>query len=119
MLMKSRIMLLGAVSMLALSACTPKDAAKSDAAPVKDTVAATVNGTPISSSRVDLMVKQRAAQGQPDTPELRKAIIENLAMQMIIADEAAKKGLDKAPETLDQLELVRQSILANAFVQDY
>ena len=87
--------------------------------PVSGAVAATVNGQPISATRVDLMVKQRTAQGQPDTPELRKAIIDNLAMQMMVADEAVKKGLDKTPETVDQLELIKQSVLANAFVQDY
>ena len=40
-------------------------------------------------------------------------------MQLIVAQEAVKKGLDRAPETSDQLELTRQSILANAYVQDY
>ena len=65
------------------------------------------------------MVKERTAQGQPDSPELRKAIIDNLAMQHLVAAEAVKKGVDKQPETQRQLELVRQSILANAFVADY
>lgn len=124
MSMKSRVLLIGAASVLALSACTKKETTSATpatpaAAAAKDTVVATVNGTPIYSSTVDMMVKERSAQGQPDSPELRKMIIENLAMQSMVAGEAVKKGLDKAPETARQLEMLKQSLLANAFVQDY
>lgn len=117
MLKKSRILLIGAASVLALGACDSKDAIKT--APSKEPVAATVNGVGIPASTVELMVKERTAQGQPDSPELRKAIIDNLAMQQLVAAEAVKKGVDKQPDTQRQLELVRQSILANAFVADY
>ena len=129
MLMKSRVLMIGAASVLALSACTKKvegttpatpAAAGTTAAVVSDnTVAATVNGTPIYAATVEMMVKERTAQGQPDSPELRKAIIDNLAMQTMVAAEGVKKGLDKAPETKRQLEILKQSVLAQAFVQDY
>ena len=124
MSMKSRVLLIGACA-LTLAACGPKDAPKTAATPAastakaNDTVAATVNGTPIYNSTVDLMVKERAAQGQPDSPELRKAIVENLTMQTLVAAEATKKGLDKEPEMQRQLDMVKQSLLANAFVTDY
>lgn len=119
---KSRILIMTATCALALVACGPKDANKASAsasATAADTVAATVNGVAIPTSMVDMMVKEQAAKGQPDTPELRKMIIENLAMQTMVAGEAVKKGLDKTPDTARQLEIVKQSILANAFVQDY
>ena len=119
MLNKSRFFLVSAASMLLLNACTAKDDSKLAAAPTDSGVAATVNGMAIQARRVDFFVKQRTAQGQPDTPELRRAIIDNLAMQMLAAEEGTKKGLDKAPETQDQMALNKQSILANAFVQDY
>ena len=128
MLMKSRVLMIGAASVLALSACTkkvegtatPATASAPAAAGASDnTVAATVNGTPIYAATVDMMVKERTAQGQPDSPELRKAIIDNLAMQTLVAAEGKKKGLDKAPETKRQLEILTQSVLAQAFVQDY
>ena len=127
MSMKSRVLLIGACA-LTLAACGPKDAAKdapktaaatTTTTAAADPVAATVNGTAIHTSTVDLMVKERTAQGQPDSPELRKAIIENLAMQTLVAAEASKKGLEKVPETQRQLDMVKQSILANAFVADY
>jgi peptidyl-prolyl cis-trans isomerase C len=107
-LFQSRILMLGAV--MVLSACNSGENAG---------VAATVNGTAISASRVDMLVKQRSAPGQPASPELRKAIIDQLAMQILIAKEAVNKGVDKKPEVLDQLELTRQTILANAFVEDF
>ncbi len=119
---KSRILLLGAASILALSACKPGDTSKASASSpeaAKDTVVAKVNGVEIKKSRVDLIVKQQAARGAPDTPEVRKSIVENLTLQLLLSQEADKKGLDKQPETATQMELAKQSILANAFVQDY
>ena len=100
---------------IALGACTPKQ----DAAADKSPAVATVNGVPITAMRVDGFVKQGLGQGRPDTPEARKAIIDGLAMQMVAAEAALQKGLDKTPEVQDQLDGVRQSVLANAYVQDF
>lgn len=80
---------------------------------------AIVNGVSIPQSRAEMRVKAAAAQGQPDGAELRKAIREDLINLELISQEAAKKGLDKEPETAQQIVLSRQSVLANAFVQDY
>ena len=115
MSIKSRILLASAVSLLVLSACNSKigsDLAAGD-------IAATVNGTPISKDSVDKIVGQRAARGQPDSPETRKAIIDQLAITMLASEEAIKKNLDKTPEVSNQINLSRQSILANAYVEDY
>jgi len=112
---KSRIVLASAVSLLFLSACN----SKSGNTPAAGDIAATVNGIPISKKSVDQIVGQRSAMGQPDSPETRKAIINQLAMQMLVSQEAIKKNLDKTPEVVEQINLTRQSILANAFVQDY
>jgi len=115
----SRILLASAASLLVLSACNPDDKVKSAAAPaVKEPAAATVNGIAIAKSRVDMIVQQGLAAGQQDSPEARKGIIEKLAMQTLAADEAIKKGLDKSPEIVAQIDLIRQSVLANAYVQD-
>ena len=118
MLTNSRIPMVSAVFMLTLCACNPTDHSKAAASP-KTAVAATVNGTAISEKRVDMLVKQRAAQGQADNSELRKGVIEDLSMQLLISQEAIKKGLDKTPDVSDQIDLIQQSILSNAFVQDY
>lgn len=122
--MKSGILVVSAVSLLALSACNSeqdiKAAAGGDKGGDKSATVATVNGVAISKSRVDFLLKQGASNRHDGgEAEARNAIIDQLAMQMVIAEEAAKKGLDKAPEVSERLELVRQSVLANAYVQDY
>ncbi len=116
MLIKSRVVLGSALALLALSACAPKDGAKDSA---KGPVAATVNGITIGQKQVELVLKQQAAQGMPDNAESRKMIIDNLSLQILLAQEATKKGLEKTPEVADQLEMIKQSVLAQAYVQDY
>lgn len=117
--MKSGIRVLGIASLLALAACntdlSPKPAASAETGPT----VATVNGAVIGKNRIDMLVKQGAGSGKPDSPETRAAIIDQLAMQMVIAEEAVKKGLDKSPEVTERMEMVRQSVLANAYVQDF
>lgn len=80
---------------------------------------ATVNGVQIPQSRMDVVLKARAAAKQPDSPETRNAIKEQLINNEVFAQEAVKKGLQKNPEVAAQLELQRQEILVNAFVQEY
>ncbi|MBC7944449.1 MAG: peptidylprolyl isomerase [Burkholderiales bacterium] len=80
---------------------------------------ATVNGVAIPQSKLELMVKARAAQGQPDTPELRESLKDELITREIIAQAAKEKGLDNNPEIAAQFDLLRQSILINAYLEDY
>lgn len=117
--MKTGILALGAVSLLTLAACNTDLSPKPAASAPNDITVATVNGATIGKTRIDMLIKQGAASGKPDSPETRAAIIDQLAMQMVIAEEAVKKGLDKTPEVTERLEMVRQSVLANAYVQDY
>src|SRR2546428_5122468 len=79
----------------------------------------TVNGKPIPKSRLDFIVKQRAAQGQPDNEQARKAILDNLITQEVVAQEADRRGLAKSADVRTQLELVRQQVLVQAVVQDH
>ena len=86
----------------------------------EDKPAAKVSSISIPQERIDLRIKMiTAQQNQPDTPELRKAVREDLINIELMSQEAIKKGLDKQPETIQQLELQRQSVLVGAFVQDY
>ena len=78
-----------------------------------------VNGVTIPQSRLDLIVKGVEAQGQSDTPELRSRIREELITREILAQEAAKKGLDKHAEFVTQMEIQRQAALAQAYVQEF
>ncbi len=83
---------------------------------------ATVNGVAIPQSRMDMRIKFIVTQSQgqqADTPELRKRVAEELVDLELLSQAAVKKGFDKQPDTVQQLELARQSTLAGAYVEDY
>jgi peptidyl-prolyl cis-trans isomerase C len=114
---KSGVLLASAISLLVLSACGGgKD--KAAAAPTGKTEV-TVNGAAITDGTIDLVAKQRDGSGRPATPESRQAIVDSLVLQTVVAQEAAKQGLDKTPEFVNQMEAIRLSALANAYVEDY
>lgn len=81
--------------------------------------AAVVNGVAIPQERVELNVKGAVAQGRADTPELRKAIRDDLISREVMAQAAVKAGLDKNADVTQEMDMARQSVLVNAFVQDY
>lgn len=108
-----RVILLACAALL--SACNSGE--KSVMSGDKPEIAATVNGKAISKHSIELIAKQTGAK--PDDLDAQKAIIDQLALQMVVADEAVKKGLDKSPKVQEQVEMLKQSVLANAYVQDY
>ena len=89
------------------------------AAPLAAQNAAVVNGKPIPKARVDEFMAALAAQGRPETPELREAVREELIAREIFAQEAEKKGLTKNADVRRQLETVRQDILIRAVIRDH
>lgn len=113
--MTSRVLFALFGSMLTLGACNAQPAAKTG----NEAVAATVNGTPIKQAVIDTFMQQRAAQGMPDTPEVRKAVLEELISREVVRQAAVKEGIDKRPDVQMQMDLARQNILLNAYVQDY
>jgi peptidyl-prolyl cis-trans isomerase C len=118
MSLRTGVVMAVATTLLTLAGCDSANTPK--AVPSANTaVAATVNGSPINASLVDLVVKQQAEHGRPGGLELRSGVIDQLAMQLILAQEAVKLGLDKTPEVVDQTELAQKAILARAFVQNY
>ena len=80
---------------------------------------AKVNGVSIPQSRLELLLKANAAQGHPDTPDARNRIRDALIMREVVSQEAIRKGLDKSADVMTQLDMQRQEVLVNAFVQDY
>ena len=116
MSVQSRMLLAGAACLLTLAGCSP-NSTNTDSS--KEGVAATVNGKPISETLVAYLLKQRVELGRPVTDDVRSGMIDRLVMQMVVSEEAVKKGLDKSPEVSAQIEMSRHSILANAFIQDY
>ena len=65
----------------------------------------------------DFMLKQRVAQGQPDSPELRQAIRDELNTRELVVREAKKQGLDKTLKP--EMDLTAQTVLVRTYVSDY
>jgi peptidyl-prolyl cis-trans isomerase C len=80
---------------------------------------AVVNGKPVPSSRADTMIKQLASQGQPDSPQLRGMVKEELINREILMQEANKLGISNSADVKNQVESARQSIVIRALAADY
>jgi peptidyl-prolyl cis-trans isomerase C len=105
------LMALGVFSLIAATAVQAQSTATS--------TTAKVNGVSIPQSRLEFVMKARATQGQPDTPEARKTLRDDLISEEVIAQDALKKGLDKDPDFAAQLDMARQSALVRAYQVDY
>lgn len=67
----------------------------------------------------DYMLKERLAQGQRDSPELRAAIRDELNTRELLVREARKKGIDKIADVRVQMDLASQTVLVRAQVADW
>jgi len=80
---------------------------------------ATVNGIVIPMSLLEQNVRANVAQGQRDTPELRQLLKDELINREILAQEAAKLGLDKTAEAKLQLAQLRQTLMVELLLNDF
>jgi peptidyl-prolyl cis-trans isomerase C len=101
-------------------ASAPAASAPKASAPAASPAAAAPAGKALyPQSQFDFMLKERLAQGQQDTPELRNAIREELNTRELLAREAKKQGLDKTNEMKAQMDLAAQTVLVRAYVGDW
>jgi len=89
------------------------------ALPAAAQTVATVNGAAIPQARADVLINDQKAQGNPDSEQLRNAVREHLIGLEVVAQAAQKKGLEKKADFQTRLELARQTMLVNAYLQDY
>jgi peptidyl-prolyl cis-trans isomerase C len=80
---------------------------------------AVVNGVPVSEARVDYIVKTQIQQGQKDSPELRKNVADVLITREVLTQEAIKKGFDKDPAVVTQMDMAKQEFLIRAYFEDF
>ncbi|WP_374488362.1 peptidylprolyl isomerase [Zoogloea sp.] len=80
---------------------------------------AVVNGKAIPQSRAEAVIAEQKAQGAPDSEQLRAAIKERLIGLEVLAQEAQKKGVEKSAAFQTKLDIARQSLLVNTYLQDY
>ena len=75
--------------------------------------AASVNGAIITNDMVEQGIKAAIAQGQKDSPELRKAVIEKYIEVLLLSQQAEKDGLANSDKANTQLMMIRQNYLAD------
>ena len=102
----------------------PEKAAPEKTAPAKTQTAAAAASTSATKELYpkqyfDYLLKERLAQGQPDSPELRAAVREELNTRELLVREAKKKGLEKNPDVKNQMDLSGQTVLVRAYVGDW
>ncbi|MDB6085584.1 MAG: peptidyl-prolyl cis-trans isomerase [Gammaproteobacteria bacterium] len=110
---------------LVLAACgkgqqAAAPAAASTPSPAADAVA-TVDGKAIPRSSYDDYLKS-LLRGKPATdvtPEEKNQVLDQMINMQLIATQAAKDGLDKDPDVIARLDLLRTQILADAGAQKY
>lgn len=109
-LKSTAIAVLSLSGIVALTACNAQEPGKN---------MAVVNGVPIPQARMDFVMKMQQAQGQKDSEDMRKQLREALITREIVTQEAVKKGLDKSVDYQTQMDLAKQQVLVNSFIEDY
>ena len=80
---------------------------------------AVVNGKPVPKARVDALIAQATAQGQPRTPELETQVRDEVVLREMFVQEAERQGLPATANYKTQMEMARQSILIRELLSDY
>ena len=83
---------------------------------------AMVNGVAVRQSRLDFIMKARVTLGgQRDSPEIRKALLDDLIAEEVIAQESLRKGLDPTSGmSADEIasRIAAQDYLRSGLVRD-
>ena len=95
--------------------------AKKPAAPAPAAAArpASAGDIAVPAEQLDLILKERLAQGQPDTPELRAVLRDELVNRELFMRAAKAKGIDRAPAMKTQMQVASDSILIRAYINEY
>ena len=117
-----------AAAALIASATLAASAFAQTAAPAKKPVApapaaaarpASTGDIAVPAEQLDLILKERLAQGQPDTPELRAVLRDELVNRELFMRAAKAKGIDRAPAMKTQMQVASDSILIRAYINEY
>ncbi len=106
---------------LAIAQTPAKKPAAPAAAPTMAPAAATssTGSVVIPPAQLDLIVKERVAQGQPDTPELRAFLRDELINRELFVRAAKAKGMDRDNIMKTQMQVAADSILIRAYINDF
>ena len=119
--MKKIIIPFALASTALIVACNQQSTGGSSAPAVKkEDAIASVNGQYISKKTLEDLEKDIAQRSQGQAPAFPKEkLVEELIQRELLVQDAVQKKLDKAPETVAQLDAARKAILTQASLQDY
>ncbi len=81
---------------------------------------ATVNGSAITRPEYDLFVKDLLQGKQQElTPDQKNQVLDDLINMQLLADQAEKDGLQNNPDTIAQLHLLHEKVMADAEQQKF
>ena len=99
---------------------TPAPARKPAApAPAAAARPASAGDIAVPAEQLDLILKERLAQGQPDTPELRAVLRDELVNRELFMRAAKARGIDRVPAMKTQMQVASDSILIRAYINEY
>ncbi len=114
------VLLSALLSGTALAQFPTKEPAKAPAKPAAATgPVATVNGVQIPRNRLEIVIRQQTGRGAQDSDQLRAQLREALINNELLVQEANRSGIAKKAEVQQQIDLVRQEVIANAVVTEY
>ena len=80
---------------------------------------AIVNGKAVPKARMDSLSLQFQSSGRPITPEVQEQMRQHLIALEVFTQEADKLGLSSSDEFKAQMELARQTVLANKLIKEF
>jgi len=96
------------------------DAAPAASAPaVEGVVLATVNGSPLTQSMLDVYTSQRTAQNPDADANSQEAILNELIALELMRQESITKGLNSRPEVIATLNQQERTALAGVAIKDF
>ena len=98
---------------------TDATAPAASAAVVEGVVIATVNGTPLTQSVLDVYSAQRASQGANQEAGDQEAVLNELIALELMRQESVSKGLNALPMVVAALNQQERTALAGAAIKDF
>jgi peptidyl-prolyl cis-trans isomerase C len=80
---------------------------------------ARVNGIPIPESRLELVARGQVSQGQEDNQKFRDDLREIMITREVLAQEALRRKLDKDPNYVAQMDVMRQQLLLGVLFEQF
>jgi peptidyl-prolyl cis-trans isomerase C len=80
-----------------------------------------VNGQAVSKSMYGLYFQDRmhSVPDAKNSPEMQMSVLNELANVLIVAQAAEKEGIDKRPEVIATMQLLKAKLLTQTLIQEY